>query len=90
MRGLCEVASVERSERIEAYASSRPPLIVAGSGAGLVATSILAEAFERVHPEITIAVHGGIGASATLRAVSDGLVAVGLVSLPLRDWEKAR
>ena len=48
MRGLCDIASVGRPERSEVSAGSRLPLIVAGSGTGLVAASFLAEAFERV------------------------------------------
>jgi phosphate transport system substrate-binding protein len=65
-------------------------LVAAGSGTGLLATSLLAEAFEQSHPGIRIAVHGGIGSAATLRAVSDGFVAVGLLSQCLRDRAKTQ
>jgi phosphate transport system substrate-binding protein len=81
---------VEYSGPSEAQVNLDRPMVAAGSGTGLVATSLLAEAFEQSHPEIRIAVHGGIGSAATLRAVSDGFVAVGLLSRCLRDREKTQ
>jgi phosphate transport system substrate-binding protein len=89
MQGASGVASMGCSGPTGIRVSLSRPLVVAGSGTGLIATSLLVEAFEQVHPEIRMAVHGGIGSAAILRAVSDGLVDVGLVSRNLRDRKGA-
>lgn len=65
---------------------ARPP-IFAGSETNLVAVSLLVEAFEKHRPEATIDAPRGMGSAATIRAVAEGLIAVGLISRPLRDVE---
>ena len=90
MRGPSDIASVECPGPSEIRVSLDRPLVIAGSGTGLVAASLLAEAFEQAFPGTRIAVHGGIGSAATLRAISDGLLAVGLISRSLRDGERSQ
>jgi phosphate transport system substrate-binding protein len=89
MRELCEAASTERPGHAAVQAPPAHAPIIAGSGTGLLVASSLVEAFGRTHPRDPISLHGGIGSAATLRAVADGLVAVGFVSRALRGPEKA-
>jgi phosphate transport system substrate-binding protein len=88
MRELYEATSMARSVRAEIPAPAPQAPIIAGVGTGLLVASALVEAFGRTRRGGTLAVHGGIGPAATLRAVADGLVAVGLISRALRDQEK--
>ncbi len=89
MRELCEVASMERPAPAEFQAASVPALTIAGVDTGLRVASALVEGFGRTHRSASLAVNGGIGSAATLRAVADGLVSVGLISRALREPEKA-
>ena len=88
MRELCDVAPVDRPARAAPQAPSSHAPIIAGVGTGLLAAATLVEAFGRTRRGVTPTVHGGIGSAATLRAVVDGLGAVGLGSRALRDPEK--
>ncbi|MDD1748913.1 MAG: substrate-binding domain-containing protein, partial [Methanothrix sp.] len=88
MRDLCEVASLERPACSAVFPVSAQARIIAGVDIGFLVGSRLVEDFGRTHRGISLAVHGGIGSAATLRAVADGLAAVGLVSRALRDPEK--
>lgn len=64
------------------------PLILAGSSGHLAVVKRLAEAFARVHPEITIHVPPSLGSGGAIRAAADGAIAIGLVSRPLEEEEK--
>ncbi len=64
------------------------PLVVAGSGTNLAITRLLADAFGRTRPGIKIEVPASIGSTGAIRAASEGAVAIGLVSRPLREQEK--
>jgi len=65
------------------------PLIAAGSGVNLGITRLLAEAFQKANPLITIEVPGSIGSKGAIAAVSDGAIALGLISRPLSEQEKS-
>ncbi len=67
-----------------------PPLIFAGSGSNLPIVRVLAQAFQRTHPEITIDVPASIGSSGGIQAAADGAIAMGLISRELKDKEKGR
>ena len=47
------------------------PLIAAGSGANLEITRLLANAFMKYHPRVTIEVPGSIGSKGAITAVAD-------------------
>lgn len=64
-------------------------LIFAGSGANLPIARVLAKAFQRIHPEITIDVPASIGSTSAIRAAADGAIALGLISRPLKEKEKS-
>jgi phosphate transport system substrate-binding protein len=64
------------------------PLVFAGSGSNLAITRLLAEAFRRIRPEVTIEIPASIGSGAGIRAASDGAIAVALISRPLRESEQ--
>jgi phosphate transport system substrate-binding protein len=64
------------------------PLVFAGSGSNLAITRLLAEAFRRIHPDITIEIPASIGSGAGIRAAADGAIAVGLISRPLKESER--
>jgi len=64
-------------------------LTAAGSGVNLGITRLLAAAFTKLHPNITIDVPGSIGTKGAIKAVSEGAIALGLISRPLKDEEKA-
>lgn len=63
-------------------------LIFAGSGTNLPIVRVLAEAFEKKHPNIAIEVPASIGSTSGIRAVADGAIAIGLISRPLKESEK--
>lgn len=63
-------------------------LIFAGSGTNLPIIRVLAEAFERSHPGISIEVPASIGSTSGIRAAADGAIAIGLISRPLKENEK--
>lgn len=85
MTGAASVLSVP------AWAGEAPsgPLVVAGSGTALPSVRPLAEAFRRLHPNITIDIPPSLGSAGGIRAAANGAVAVGLASRPLKDSEKA-
>jgi phosphate transport system substrate-binding protein len=64
------------------------PLVFAGSGSNLAITRLLAEAFQRIHPEITIEIPASIGSGGGTRAAADGAITVGLISRPLKESEQ--
>jgi phosphate transport system substrate-binding protein len=64
------------------------PLIFAGSGSNLAITQLLAEAYQRTHPEISIEVPKSIGSAAAIRAAAEGAISVGLISRPMKEDEK--
>ena len=63
-------------------------LVFAGSGTNLPIVRVLAKAFQRSHPGITIEVPASIGSSSGIRAVADGAIAIGLISRPMKENEK--
>lgn len=63
-------------------------LVIAGSGTSLPIIRVLAQAFQRSHPGITIDVPATIGSTGGIRAAADGAVAIGLISRPLRENEQ--
>jgi phosphate transport system substrate-binding protein len=65
------------------------PLIFAGSGSNVAITRLLAEAFHRVHPGITIEIPESIGSGGGTRAAADGAVAVGMISRRLKESEQS-
>jgi phosphate transport system substrate-binding protein len=82
------LAALVPSPRAWAGEPPHAPLIVAGSGSNLPITRLLAEAFRRARPEITIEVPASIGSTGGIRAAAEGAVALGVISRPLRDQEK--
>ena len=65
------------------------PLIAAGSGANLGITRLLAAAFVKKHPQITIEAPGSIGTRGAIKATADGAITLGLISRPLEKEETA-
>lgn len=65
-------------------------LVVAGSGSNLGITRILAEAFSKENPQITVEVPGSIGTRGAIKAVTEGAIPLGLISRPLKAEEKAQ
>jgi phosphate transport system substrate-binding protein len=64
------------------------PLIFAGSDTNLAITRLLAEAYTRARPDITIDVPKSIGSAAGIQAAADGAITVGLISRPVKEDEK--
>jgi phosphate transport system substrate-binding protein len=69
--------------------SDRVKMTIAGSGANLAITRVLADAFEKSQTRIKINIPGSIGTRGAIKAVSDGAIALGLISRPLKEEEKA-
>lgn len=63
-------------------------LVFAGSGTNLPIVRVLAKAFQRSHPGITIDVSTSIGSTSGIRATADGAIAIGLISRLLKENEK--
>ena len=78
--------------RVLAVDSSDAPstLLVAGSGSNLGITRLLAEAFTKEHPQISIEVPGSIGTRGAIKAVVEGAIPLGLISRPLKEEEKTQ
>lgn len=64
-------------------------LTAAGSGVNLGITHLLARAFMDAHPQVRVEVPGSIGTKGAITAVFDGAIALGLISRPLKEEEKA-
>jgi phosphate transport system substrate-binding protein len=64
-------------------------LIAAGSGVNLGITRLLAAAFHRDQPHISIEVPGSIGTRGAIKAAVDGAVTFGLISRSLTKEEQA-
>lgn len=64
------------------------PLVLAGSGGNLALTRVLAEAYGKVQPGVTIEVPASIGSTGAIRAAVDGAVSLGLISRPLKPEER--
>ncbi|MCX5733281.1 MAG: substrate-binding domain-containing protein [candidate division NC10 bacterium] len=88
---LCCMAITFAAGPSVAAAAPAPPaaLVFAGSGANLAITRLLAQAFVRTYPDVAIEVPASIGSTGGIQAAADGSVAVGLVSRPLKEQEKA-
>lgn len=65
------------------------PLIFAGSGSNLPITRILADAFIKNHPGVTIDIPASIGSTGGIKAAAEGAITLGLTGRPLREGEKA-
>jgi phosphate transport system substrate-binding protein len=67
--------------------AARTSLTIAGSGTNLPIIQILAQAFTKQHPDISIKVPASIGSNGGINAVADGAIAIGLISRELRKRE---
>ncbi|TKB25521.1 hypothetical protein FCL47_13345 [Desulfopila sp. IMCC35006] len=74
----------------QATGTEQTTLTAAGSGVNLGITRLLATAFTKVHPELTIDVPGSIGTRGAIQAVVDNAIHLGLISRPLKAEEEAR
>ena len=68
--------------------TNRMEMTIAGSGANLAITRVLADAFEKRQPQVKINIPGSIGSRGAIKAVNDGAITLGLISRPLKDEEK--
>lgn len=85
---LCSMSSWGGSQAA-APPTDHVQLTAAGSGVNLGITRLLAEAFAKDHPGIVIDVPGSIGTRGAIKAVADKAIAIGLISRPLKEEEKA-
>lgn len=72
-----------------ARAGAEAALVFAGSGANLDIIRLLAQAFARTHPQVTIEVPPSLGSTGGIKAAAQGAVAVGLVSRPFTTEERS-
>lgn len=70
--------------------TNRVEMTLAGSGANLAITRLLADAYEKSRPQVKINIPGSIGTRGAIKAVNDGAIALGLISRPLKEEEKAQ
>lgn len=77
-----------RSQTIDP-ANSVTTITIAGSGVNLGITRLLAQAFAKKYPAVTINIPGSIGSKGAIKATSDGAIHLGLISRPLSDQEIA-
>ncbi len=76
-----------RSPQPAANATKQARLVIAGSGTTVPIVRRLVEAYRAKHPSADVIVHDSIGSTGAVRAVSDGVIHLGLLSRPLRDNE---
>src|SRR2546428_14068972 len=86
---LMAAATVVPSGAIGAGESAAPPLIFGGSGTNLPITRLLVEAFRQHHPEYLIEVPASLGSTGGIGATVEGVIALGLMSRPLKSQEQA-
>jgi phosphate transport system substrate-binding protein len=84
---LCSFAAPGWSQ-MTPQTSGQVILTAAGSGVNLAITRLLAEAFSKSHPQVTINIPGSIGTRGAIKAVSDRAITFGLISRPLKEEEK--
>ena len=65
-------------------------MMIGGTGAGIGVMRVLAKAFEKRHPEVTITVPESMGSSGAIKGVLKGMLALGVTSRPLKDSERAK
>ena len=75
-------------EYLSAAGPSSKTMIFAGSGSNLAITRILADAFVKTHPGVTINIPESIGSTGAIRAVFEGAVTIGLISRTFKEQEK--
>lgn len=86
--GLAVALAVGALGAFPARAGAEAALVFAGSGANLDITRLLAQAFVRTHPQVTIEVPPSLGSTGGIKAVANGAVAVGLASRPFTTEER--
>jgi len=86
---LVLAATVVPSGSLGAGESAAPPLIFAGSGTNLPITRLLVEAFRQHHPEYLIEVPASLRSTGGIGATVEGVIALGLISRPLKSQEQA-
>jgi phosphate transport system substrate-binding protein len=77
----CMVSSIARSETT---------VRVGGTGSGLGVVKILAEAFEKTHPDIKIKVLPNLGSSGGIKALLNGALDLAISGRPLKEAEEQR
>ncbi|MCA9634735.1 MAG: substrate-binding domain-containing protein [Myxococcales bacterium] len=82
-------AGIDEASALEEESIDHAALRLAGSGSNLPLTRELAEAFVRRNPTQRVIVFESVGSTGGVRAVSDGVVDLGLISRPLRPKEEA-
>ncbi|ACN14681.1 PstS4 [Desulforapulum autotrophicum HRM2] len=75
----------------EDAAQTRRPVVItaAGSGVNIGITRLLAKALMKQNQHVKIDIPGSIGTRGAITAVADGAIALGLISRPLKNQEKA-
>jgi len=63
-------------------------ITAAGSGVNLGITRLLAAAFVKEHPQVSVDVPGSIGSKGGITAAAEGAIPLGLVSRPLQEKEQ--
>lgn len=63
-------------------------LKIGGTGAALGTVRILADAFMRRNPDISVAVPGNLGSHGGIKGVMAGVLDIGLISRPLKSMER--
>lgn len=65
------------------------PIKVGGTGAALGTLQLLAQAYEKAHPDVRITVLPSLGSGGGIKALLAGAIQIGLSSRPLSDAETA-
>jgi len=63
---------------------------VGGAGSALGSMRLLAESFEKSHPGVKVQILPSLGSPGGIKAVLDGLIEIGLSSIPLTEEERKR
>lgn len=71
-------------------AAAAEVITISGTGAGMGGFAIVAAAFEKRHPDVTVRVLPSIGSTGGIRALIDGKLDVACLSRPLKEEEKKR
>ena len=86
---VCILALVSASAALPTYGFTAT-LKLGGTGAGLGAMKLLADAYKKHAPDTTIEILPSIGSSGGIKAVTAGAIDIGISSRPLKDDERTQ
>ncbi len=74
---------------VAAHASSKETLIITGTGSSIATMQLMAKAFQKKYPDVTVQVPASIGTTGGIKAVNENKIDIGLSYRPLKPEERS-